>query len=1589
MINYLISYIIRILTLYFKGKNMVHSSAQIFTKFDNNSKKRNIEGLEKTYLGVLLSIELNSKTSQTSKEIKEKIESLLSGNQDEVKNKVKIGEREIDITLTKQAEGTYNVKLDVGDSFSVDIKDTKDYTVEGLLNLCAQHELTISKDAKDNYHYSVTIKGKEKSATVGGPGKIVIFPQHLSYIKETIDHLKEGKNPTKEFALATGTGKTFIELLVEYLPARLMDVPYISLAPNEDLVTQKRDDWKKVLSDSDIEDIELKEISGNKECSILSSESLMKNWDQFLKAIGLEKLPNIIKALNIGDKEFKIKNGKINIDGKDFLILTDKIQFGDKEYKIQDGKVAIDDQKFELNIKKSISLSFDEEHRVAEQELYKHRMGILSALVPTLFLSATPSISTHKYIKENDGLLKTLSLTDKMKSGVYGALNLQVHTKVKSKDLAKEYSNGVEEYVDFKTEENDKYSNANLTDDKLKKEVENYLYRNVQSVIGEPALILAESNKQIDNLKKILEYGRNETLPMCSSSKILNFLERIFNPKPGYKLTTKSKKFALITEQVAKRFNITKEKASKIVKECYDFSGIADYSVFRVMYGIIENTLSCLTGLNRHELDEKRCADLKGLVKEVKAALDNNHDLETYVEDQGVKSRKLKKELVQHMKCVIDALKENKDPDLFIRLIRNWNQDKKLHLLMPSKELKDAPKRLVDLLGVGNYALVRDYLEYYGVEESKIDEFCQLEKEVAAERTEFINSLSGLSKEQKSKRKKSTPLGRNEKKLLEDLGEELGMKLRNRDELTYSQSTPSYYCSEKAYPLSALKDFCYENKYKVKLENLNRSGNLSVEDLKGKLSDYISGQPLEDLDLVKKKLSSINNQGIYQDLIDLNKNDFAAKELAKLKQDNHYKIELLNIIDLLGNFSKSVKLRLLQGADNIEISNQKQLDVLISFNRSIKEYHSKIQEILDKKGHIETLYKKKIFKLEDYDRQKQDYDRQEQDYRRNCRNRLKEINFYDKDFIEKLNEKDVRELIVMMSVIGRAIQGKINAINRYKENLIKKSDQEQLAKLAIGHLSEGDLEDLYKGLLREENDHNALCRMGLVGNDVDPTKVQGYNDINLQHVGILIDPISTDLNKPAQLIQAPGRLRCLNPNRHSTFFCYSNGELSFDIDLLKKGGGYIDAYNESVAKLSNQQMYGNRLATEIIDYINQEIKSLKRIDDLADQSIQIALDSFIEVYNINGHDFNKSKKEFIDILKHARRKLNNYEKELRDDGGLGIKILKMLYKAVITVMYLLNCFTYYLETKNTYNSFLKEVNKLKKDPNVDTYAHIIAEYSIKSITEINLLSEKFNEVYQQREKPQDETDTKSFNNYLEHMSACLKHPVHLKLFDKIISPLMKGDYLLKLLGQIYLGENNQDKVENLRKFRKNLKDKSFQFKKDDLSNIEQVQSYLQNIIERINIYNNTYYRVEKCDTFIIPAAVSKYSINNTCEIEESEESSKCRQEYIDQQQRKARITCESDLNELEILSQRENIKLAKEVADYVISPLFGDSSRAAKNKQSSEEDKAVINSVVAKASEVKNDLEKNVKPFTTEDIISPSTEFINPIAKLKDTSRGL
>ncbi|WCR53472.1 MAG: hypothetical protein PG981_000494 [Wolbachia endosymbiont of Ctenocephalides orientis wCori] len=144
----------------------------------------------------------------------------------------------------------------------------------------------------------------------------------------------------------------------------------------------------------------------------------------------------------------------------------------------------------------------------------------------------------------------------------------------------------------------------------------------------------------------------------------------------------------------------------EVVNSNLDYkSEIHDYSAFRVMHGVIENTLSCLTGLSRSELDEERFSDLEGLVNKVKTALNNTPNLMEYVAEQGIKSNATARGITQQMQSVISILKDKKDKnnDLFTKLVRNWNQDKKLHTLMPLNNVPNDEDYILGLFGIIGY----------------------------------------------------------------------------------------------------------------------------------------------------------------------------------------------------------------------------------------------------------------------------------------------------------------------------------------------------------------------------------------------------------------------------------------------------------------------------------------------------------------------------------------------------------------------------------------------------------------------------------------------------------------------------------------------------------------------------------------------------------------------------------------------------------------------------------------------------------------------------------------------------------------------
>lgn len=88
-------------------QNVISSFQQIFTKFDENFKDKNIEALKKTYLGVLLSIKLNGKTSKIKDEIKKLMNSNDLGTQQEIEK----DNQKVKVALIDKGDNAYMLRL--------------------------------------------------------------------------------------------------------------------------------------------------------------------------------------------------------------------------------------------------------------------------------------------------------------------------------------------------------------------------------------------------------------------------------------------------------------------------------------------------------------------------------------------------------------------------------------------------------------------------------------------------------------------------------------------------------------------------------------------------------------------------------------------------------------------------------------------------------------------------------------------------------------------------------------------------------------------------------------------------------------------------------------------------------------------------------------------------------------------------------------------------------------------------------------------------------------------------------------------------------------------------------------------------------------------------------------------------------------------------------------------------------------------------------------------------------------------------------------------------------------------------------------
>lgn len=230
-----------------------------------------------------------------------------------------------------------------------------------------------------------------------------------------------------------------------------------------------------------------------------------------------------------------------------------------------------------------------------------------------------------------------------------------------------------------------------------------------------------------------------------------------------------------------------------------------------------------------------------------------------------------------------------------------------------------------------------------------------------------------------------------------------------------------------------------------------------------------------------------------------------------------------------------------------------------------------------------------------------------------------------------------------------------NLVNVFKEIKIE-FDNSQLYKLTKLRA----FSDKYRYIERSDDneknhDYDMLLKAGLCGNYVNSKKIEGFNSVDLQHVVILIDKESNEINRPPQLIQGPGRLRTLNPARLSTLFCESSEKLKFDITLLEKGD-YLDQYNKALEedKKRTTQEAGDglvRCLNECIENTAKEIASktsaerVKKANELTNEIISEVISSFEKVYNDKRHNAKEAQDYFAEVLEYVTSEVEEQLKE--------------------------------------------------------------------------------------------------------------------------------------------------------------------------------------------------------------------------------------------------------------------------------------------------------------------------------------------------------
>ncbi|MFT4313570.1 MAG: DEAD/DEAH box helicase [Wolbachia pipientis] len=244
--------------------------------------------------------------------------------------------------------------------------------------------------------------------------------------------------------------------------------------------------------------------------------------------------------------------------------------------------------------------------------------------------------------------------------------------------FTREKSSPAHEYVE-ESEEVFNYNKLVDTDDLLTS-----IRWNVQSPIGESALLLADDVNSIVNLNFALQGRDNLVYEGSTRYEVYNKFQPEGISYQDYRLKLREANFISCVKK--QHPSLTEEQISEL-KEKVDFSSTAEYLKYRVMHSMIDLTLSYLMKCDNITLDKKRREGLSELIEDVKknVSTTNDNNIISYLERKGFSEQFARDELLLQIKTVIEALSKS-DNEQCSLIVDNWRLSKELHDLMEREE---------------------------------------------------------------------------------------------------------------------------------------------------------------------------------------------------------------------------------------------------------------------------------------------------------------------------------------------------------------------------------------------------------------------------------------------------------------------------------------------------------------------------------------------------------------------------------------------------------------------------------------------------------------------------------------------------------------------------------------------------------------------------------------------------------------------------------------------------------------------------------------------------------------------------------------